>query len=103
MLTWRVEQRDDANQAVVWRVDSDMPARMLWLTTPLFEAMTFASIEQKELLMEWVFAILIAFGIVGSVEARVRALMRIHEIKLDRICDQLERCESKLDKLLGDE
>jgi hypothetical protein len=50
--------------------------------------------------MEIVLMFLIAFGIVGSVEARMRALLRRHERHLDAAREDLARVERKLDGLL---
>ena len=46
--------------------------------------------------MEIGLLILIAFGIVGSVEARVRALLKRHERQLDAAREDLARIERKL-------
>ena len=43
---------------------------------------------------------LIAFGIVGSVEARMRILLKRHERQLDAAREDLARVERKLDGLL---
>jgi len=51
--------------------------------------------------MEILLMILIAFGIVGSVEARVRSILKTHEHKLDMLRGEIARCEKKLDSLLG--
>ncbi len=50
--------------------------------------------------MEIGLLILIAFGIVGSVEARVRALLKRHERQLDAAREDLARIERKLDGLI---
>ena len=50
--------------------------------------------------MEIGLLFLIAFGIVGSVEARVRALLKRHERQLDAAREDLARIERKLDGLL---
>jgi hypothetical protein len=50
--------------------------------------------------MEIVLMFLIAFGIVGSVEARMRVLLRRHERQLDAAREDLARVERKLDGLL---
>jgi len=50
--------------------------------------------------VEIVLMFLIAFAIVGSVEARMRALLRRHERQLDAAREDLARVEQKLDGLL---
>ena len=50
--------------------------------------------------MEYVVMFLIAFGIVGSVEARVRAILRLHARRLDSVHEELAKCNKKLDLLL---
>lgn len=50
--------------------------------------------------MEIVLMFLIAFGIVGSVEARMRSLLKQHERQLDAAREDLARVERKLDGLL---
>ncbi len=46
------------------------------------------------------FLILLGFGIVGSIEARVRSLLKSHERKLDGLREDVARIERKLDDLL---
>lgn len=46
---------------------------------------------------------LIAFGIVGSIEARVRSLLKSPQEQLERLRLALARCEQKLDRLVGDQ
>jgi hypothetical protein len=50
--------------------------------------------------MEIVLMFLLAFGIVGSVEARVRSLLKRHEQQLKAAREDLARVEGKLDGLL---
>jgi hypothetical protein len=50
--------------------------------------------------MEYVIMILIAFGIVGSIDARVRVILKAHEHRLDSVYEELDRCNRKLDLLL---
>ena len=47
-----------------------------------------------------VFGLLLGFAIVGSIEARLRKLLRSHETRLARFQDDLARVEWKLDSLL---
>jgi len=47
------------------------------------------------------FMFLIAFGIVGSVEARVRSILKTHEKQLELLRADIARCEQKLDRLSG--
>jgi hypothetical protein len=51
--------------------------------------------------MEIFFMLLIAFGIVGSVEARVRSILKTHEKQLELLRADIARCEQKLDRLSG--
>ncbi len=44
---------------------------------------------------------LIAFGIVGSVEARVRSILKTHERQLALLRSDIARCEKKLDQIAG--
>ena len=47
-----------------------------------------------------VFGLLLGFAIVGSVEARMRKLLRPHEARLAQLQEGLARVERKLDGLL---
>ena len=50
--------------------------------------------------MEIALMILLAFGIVGSLEARLRPLLKQHEQQLDSLRRDIAQCETKLDRLL---
>ncbi len=50
--------------------------------------------------MEYVLMFLIAFGIVGSVESRVRSILKTHERQLSSAQAELAECNRKLDLLL---
>ena len=50
--------------------------------------------------MEIFLMFLIAFGIVGSLEARFRPLIKQHEQQLKSLREDIARCETKLDRLL---
>ncbi len=54
-------------------------------------------------MLQLVLMFLIAFGIVGSVEARMRSLLGRHERRLDALRDDLDRVERKLDRLMRHE
>jgi len=46
------------------------------------------------------FGLLLGFAIVGSIEARLRKLLRPHEASLAHLLENLARVERKLDGLL---
>lgn len=54
-------------------------------------------------MLQIVLMFLIAFGIVGSIEARMRYLLQRHERRLDAVRDELARVDRKLDRLLRHE
>lgn len=56
--------------------------------------------QERVIAVEIVLMFLLAFGIVGSVEARMRTLLKRHERQLDAVREDLARVERKLDGLL---
>lgn len=51
--------------------------------------------------MDIIILILVGFGIVGSIESRIRPLLKNQEFELRQLKTSVERLEQKLETILG--
>lgn len=54
----------------------------------------------ERLLMDVLILILVGFGIVGSIESRIRPLLKNQEFEIRQLRSSLEVLEQKLDRIL---